>query len=209
MKLIIISPSKKQENELAFLLNMFEQGLPTYHVRKKTFSTRQLKNYLEEIPEKYHNRIVIHTHHELALKYNLKGIYLSRSHKKRKIRTWFWIKWFKLRKPRLEISTTFRSIESLFDYFPIYTHIFLSPVFDSLSGNFQSAFSYYNLKPALKNTPYKVTARGGVAADKIKEALDLGFDGAAFYTSIWKAANPVQEFQKVKAKFDELKLPIE
>ena len=209
MRLIVISPSKKQDNEIPFLLNMFEQGLMTYHVRKKSFSTRELKNYLEQIPKKFHNRIVIHSHHELALRFDLKGIYLSRTHKKRKLRTWFWLKWFKLRRSKLEISTTFRSIEAVSDYSTVYDHIFLSPVFDSLSGNFQSAFSYYNLKPALKNSPYKVMARGGVAADKIQEARDLGFAGAAFYSSIWKTASPVQEFQKVKAKFVELNISME
>ncbi len=209
MKLIVISPSKKEDSEIPFLLNMFEQGLPTYHVRKKTFSTRELRKYIEEIPVKYHNRLVIHSHHELALQFNLKGVYLSRAHKKRKWRTWFWMKWFKLRKSKLEVSTTFRSIESIADHSTEYNHIFLSPVFDSLSGNFQSAFSYYNLKPALKNTRLKVIARGGVAADRIQEAKELGFSGVAFYTSIWKSGNPVQEFIKVKEKFEELKLPIE
>lgn len=209
MKLIVISPSKRQESEIGCLLNMFEQGLPTYHVRKKTFSTRQLKEYLEQIPKKYHKRIVIHTHHELALKYDLKGIYISRSHKKKKTKLWLSKKWLKFRRPDLEISTTNRSIEDVMEFIPRYDYIFLSPVFDSLSGNFQSAFSDYNLKPALKNTKYKVIARGGVAADKIQKAHELGFGGVAFYTSIWKAENPLQEFIKVKEKFTALSLPIE
>src|SRR4051812_19891912 len=98
MKMILISSSKKNDSEIGMLMNMFVYGLDTYHFRKKKFYTRQLKNYLEEIPVKYHNRIVIHSHHELALKYNLKGIYISSSHKKRKIRTWFWEKWLKFRR---------------------------------------------------------------------------------------------------------------
>lgn len=209
MKLILISPSKKQDSEIGFLLNMFEQGLQTYHVRKKAFSTRELKNYLEDIPEKYHNRLVIHSHHELALKFKLKGIYISRSHKRNKFRLWFWKKWLKLRRGDLEISTTQRSIEDVLDYIPRYDYIFLAPVFDSLSGNFQSAFSDYNLIPALKNSRYKVMARGGVSAATLKKAHGLGFGGVAFYTSIWKSANPLQEFIKIKEKFAELSIPIE
>ncbi|TAL60753.1 MAG: hypothetical protein EPN85_06545 [Bacteroidetes bacterium] len=209
MKLILISPSKRQDSEIGFLLNMFEQGLQTYHVRKKTFSTRELKKYLEEIPEKYHNRIVIHTHHELALKFDLKGIYISRSHKRNKFKLWFWKKWLKLRKSRLEISTTLRNVENVLEYIPRYDYVFLAPVFDSLSGSFQAAFSEYNLAPALKNTKFKVIARGGVSTDTIQKAHSLGFWGGAFYTSVWKAANPLQEFIKVKEKFSELSLPIE
>jgi thiamine-phosphate pyrophosphorylase len=209
MKVILISPAQQQDSEIGILLNIFEHGLPTYHVRKKTFSTRQLKEYLEEIPEKYHNRIVIHSHHELALKFNLKGIYISRSHKKRKMKLWFWKKWLKLRRKQLEISTMLRNIEGVLEYIPRYDYIFLSPVFDSLSGNFQSAFSDYNLIPTLKNSKYKVIARGGVSVNNIERAHKLGFAGIAFYTSIWKADSPLKEFMKVKEKFEELSLTME
>ena len=188
---------------------MFEQGLPTYHVRKKHFSTRELKRYLEEIPKKYHNRIVIHTHHELALKYDLKGIYITRSHKKRKFKLWFWKNWLKFRRGNLEICTTIRNIEGMMEFIPHYDYIFLAPVFDSLSGNFQSAFSEYNLIPALRNTKYKVIARGGTSVDNIEKAHKLGFGGIAFYTSIWKANNPLHEFIRIKEKFAELSLPME
>ena len=209
MKLVLISPSEKKESEIPFLLNMFEQGLPTYHIRKTKYSTRQLRNFLAEIPEKYHNRIVIHTHHELAMKFNLKGIYISRSHKKRKTRTWFRMLWFKLRKSELQVSATVRHTENISESESKYDYVFLSPVFDSLSGNFQAGFSEFNIKSALQNTKSKVIARGGITADKIQKAYELGFAGVAFYTSIWKTKSPVQEFTKVKEKFAELNLPME
>ncbi len=209
MKLILISPSKKLESEIGMLLNMFEQGLPTYHVRKKTFSTKQLRSYLEEIPKKYHNRIVIHTHHELALRFDLKGVYISRSHRKRKIKQWFWKKWLRFRKGNLEISSGVSGLENLLDFNDRYDYMFLAPVFDSLSGNFQSAYSDYNLLPVLKNTQYKVIARGGVSTKTIQKAHQLGFGGVAFYTSIWKSENPLNEFLLVKEKFKELQIPIE
>src|ERR1039458_1981519 len=133
MKLVVISPSDKKDSEIPFLINMFENGLLTYHVRKTKYSTRQLRNYISEIPKKYHSRLVIHTHHELAMKFNLKGVYISRSHKKRKIRTWFRMKWFALRKSGLEVSATVRHTENLSESESNYDYVFLSPVFDSLS----------------------------------------------------------------------------
>ena len=209
MKLIVISPSKKEDAEVPFLINMFEQGLPTYHIRKTKFSTRELKDLLLQIPEKYHRRIVIHSHHDLAMRFNLKGIYNSRSHKKRKYRTWLRIKWFKLIKRNLQISSTYRSIEGLLDYDSKYDYVFLAPVFDSISGNFQAGYSEKNFHNTLKHTQYKVIARGGVSTDTLQKAHELGFAGVAFYSSIWKKNNPVQEFMKVKEKFVELKIPIE
>ena len=209
MKLILFSPSEKKDSELPFLLNMFDNGLPTYHLRKTNFSIRELKNFIAEIPEKYHKRIVLHTHHALAMKFNLKGVYISRSHKKRKYRTWFRIQWFKFRKKQLQVSCTFRSIEDIHDHDPKYNYVLLSPVFDSMSGNFQAGFAEYNLKTALQQTRYKVVARGGISADNIQKAHELGFAGIAFYSGIWKTKNPLQEFIKVKEKFSELKIPME
>jgi len=209
MKLIVISPSQKKDSEIPFLLNMFEQGLPTYHLRKTKFSTRELKNFISEIPEKYHKRIVIHTHHELAMTFNLKGVYISRSHKKRKLRTSMRMAWFKLRKRKLQVSATFRSIEDILDYDSKYDYVLLSPVFDSLSGNFQAGFTEHTLKHALKSTKYKVLARGGASVENIDKAHELGFGGVALHSSIWKTKNPLEEFKKVKEKFNELKIPME
>ncbi len=209
MKLILISPSERKDSELPYLLNMFEKGLQTYHLRKTKFSTRELRNFIAEIPEKYHNRIVIHTHHELAMKFNLKGVYVSRSHKKRKYRTWLRMQWFKLKKRKLQVSAAVRSIESLLDYNSKYDYVLLSPVFDSLSGNFQAGFTEHDLKNALKNTKYNAFARGGISIDNIQKAYELGFKGVVFYSGIWKTSNPLQEFLRVKERFAELKIPME
>jgi len=209
MKLVIISPTARKDSELPHLLNMFEQGLPTYHLRKTNFSTRELKNFIAEIPKKYHKRIVIHTHHELAAKFNLKGIYISSFHKKRKTELWLRMKWLKFRRENLQVSGTFKSIEAILEHNPKYDYIFLSPVFDSSSGNFQAGFSKDNLRRALKNSKYKVIARGGIAVNTLQKAHELGFAGVAFYSQIWKTKNPLQEFLKVKAKFNELKIPME
>ena len=209
MKLVLISPSEKRDSEIPFLLNMFEQGLPTYHVRKTKFSTKELRNYILEIPERYHNRLVIHTHHELAMQFNLKGVYISRSHKKRKARTWFRMLWFRLKKRELQVSATIRHTENISDHESKYDYVFLSPVFDSLSGNFQAGFSEFNIKSALQSTKTQVIARGGISVGKIQKAHELGFAGVAFYTSIWKTNGSVQEFIKVKEKFAELNIPME
>lgn len=209
MKLILLSPSERKDSEIPLLINMFEQGLPTYHLRKTKFSTRELKRFISEIPKKYHPRIVIHTHHELAVKFDLKGIYISRSHKKRKFRTWWKMKWLTFRKKTLQVSATFRNIEDVTTHDSDFDYVFLSPVFDSISGNFQSGFSEYNLKPAVQKSKYKVIARGGVSTDTIQKAQELGFSGLAFYSVIWKSKNPLREFLKIKDKFEELKLPIE
>ena len=173
------------------------------------YSTGQIKRFIESIPEKCHSRLVIHTHHELAMKYKLKGVYITRSHRKKKYRTWLRMLWFKIRKKELQLSMTIRSIEDLLDYKSKYKYVLLAPVFDSLSGNYQSAFSERDLRTTLAQTKYKVIARGGIALDKIEKAHDMGFAGIALYSGIWKMQNPLEEFKRVKEKFRELKIPME
>ncbi|MBI4946560.1 MAG: thiamine phosphate synthase [Bacteroidetes bacterium] len=209
MKLILISPSKPKDSEIPLLLHMFEEGLPTYHLRKTKFSTRELKQFISDIPQKYHERIVLHTHHELAIKFHLKGIYITRSHKKNKVRLWLKKKWFKFRNNKIQITTTFRYAGKLYEKNLRYNYVFISPVFDSPSGKSQAGFTENNLRPFLQKTKYKVIARGGVSIDKIQKAHEMGFAGMAFDTAIWKTENPLQEFLKVKEKFAELNLPIE
>ena len=96
MKLIVVSPSGQNDAELPHLFKMLERGLQTYHISKPKFSTRELRDFISQIPEKYHNRLVIHSHHELVMKFNLKGIHLSGIHKKRKFSSWLRRRWWKL-----------------------------------------------------------------------------------------------------------------
>lgn len=209
MELILISPSGRKDTELPYLLNMFENGLMTYHLRKTRFSTRELRNFIAEIPEKYHNRIVIHTHHELARRFNLKGVYISRSHKKRRYRTWFNLLCTRMTGKKILVSQTVRSIESMLDHHPLYDYVFLSPVFDSLSGNYQAAFTEGELRNVMKQTKYHTIARGGIHVGTIAEAHKLGFKGVAFYSGIWKKEKPLEEFKKIRDKFAELGIPME
>ena len=88
MKLVVLSASEPQDHEIEMLCKMFENGLEYFHLRKPKYSTYKLSDYIQSIPEQFRNRIIIHSHHELAVKYNLHGVYITRSHKRRLIRTW-------------------------------------------------------------------------------------------------------------------------
>lgn len=207
MKIIVISSSGESETEPIIVTQLFENGLDIFHLRKPKFSTKQLKNYIESIPKGFHSRIVIHTHHKLARKFRLKGVHLTKTHKKRKFKTWFTLKMLKMKNPSLTVSTSFRTIASLFESEHSYDYVFLSPVFDSLTGKFQSGFSAHSLKAALARTQHKVIARGGIDINGIEKVKELGFEGFALYTAIWKSSNPVQQFIDIKERCRELGIP--
>ena len=211
MRLIIISSSSTLENEAQIITGLFEAGLETFHLRKHKLSTRKTKELIKSIPAHFHNRIVIHSHHKLAYKYKLKGIHLTKTHIKRKFRTWFKIKLIKLKNPEIVITTSYNNIGQILDLnqkYP-YGYVFLSPIFDSLNSKFQGGFTEHSLKSAIQKSPLKIVARGGIDISVIEKGNNIGFNGLAFYSCIWKKKDPLAEFNMLIEKYQELKIPIE
>jgi len=211
MKLIVISNSGQVDNEVEIVTQLFEAGLETFHIRKHKLSTRKMKEFIAAIPSHFHNRIVIHSHHKLARKFRLKGIHLTKSHKKKKWRTWLSLKLIRLRNPGVILTTSYSTIGQVLatkqDY--NYDYVFLSPIFDNFNSKFQGGFTEHSLKSALQKTSLKIVARGGVDIVSVEHAERIGFAGMAFYSSLWKKKDPVAEFNNVVEKFQELKIAIE
>ena len=141
MRLIVILHRKDFTDEQSLITKMFESGLKTLHLRKPKYSTNQMREYISEIPEHFHDRIVIHSHHDLALKFNLKGIHLGRIHLSRK-----WKYFFVRLRLKMRFAHTFKSRsysrlqqvyskeEQNFDYF------LLGTVFNNMTGDLYSGF---------------------------------------------------------------------
>ena len=210
MKLIVITPSVTVEHELSQIREMFESGLPTLHVRKPKFSTSQLKAYLDDIPHQFHKNIVIHSHHELGSKYNLKGIHYTKSHLRNNFKNWWREKRLKLSLQNFSKSCSHTKLASLYeDHKFKFDYVFLSPIFDSLSGKFQSGFFEDGVRQANLKSGQKIIARGGVELKKIEQIQELGFHGLALYSCLWKKTNPLEEYLKIIQKMNELKINIE
>lgn len=209
MKLIVISSSGESESEPAIVTQLFENGLEIFHLRKPKFSTKEMTRYIEAIPRVFRNRIVVHSHHSLARKFGLRGVHMTKSHKKRKFRTWYRMKLLKMKNPGAVVTTSFRSIANLYedDNSSNYTYVFLSPVFDSLTHKFQSGFNPNSLRIALEKTKHRVIARGGIDINCIEKVKELGFEGIALYSVIWKSKNPVQQFINIRERCRELGIP--
>ncbi|HIA37536.1 MAG TPA: thiamine phosphate synthase [Flavobacteriales bacterium] len=209
MKVIVLSTSKKYDDEEQIVSEMFKQGLQYFHLRKPNFSKSAMMNYLDAIPKKYHNRIVLHSKHSLAKTYNVKGIHLTKKHRQRVLRTWWQIKQIKSNKPNLIITTSFHSLETITGNKNNYNYVFLSPVFDSISKkNYQGKFNDSNLKLVLDNLKTKVIALGGVDITTIKEVQEMGFDGMGFLGGIWKSTNPLAQFINVKKECERRNLSL-
>lgn len=210
MKLIVITGSKTLADEPSLVTKMFEDGLMTLHLRKPKLTTQEMRDYIEEIPDYFHNRIIIHSHHILAAKYNLKGIHFTATHLSNKWKYFFTrmrlrIKFVKLFKTRSykRLSNVHNVEEHKFDYY------LMGTVFNNLTGELYGGFYEEALVSALKNTDKKIVARGGVSDKVIEKARNYGFDGIAFSSFIWDAQSPCEQFLHVIRKFNELNIKIE
>lgn len=212
MKIIVISTSKKETRprEIETITALFENGLETFHVRKPKFSTKELSEYLKAIPEQFHNRIVIHSHHNLARKFNLKGVHYTKSHLKKNFKNWWREKMLGIAKSNLVKSASHTKLSSVYDNNDMkFNYEFLSPIFDSLTGKYQSGFYEEGIKAAIQKTRKNLVARGGIDITRIEKVQELGFTGMALYSCIWDSETPVEEYIKIVKRCRELNIQVE
>lgn len=202
MEVIVITSPGKSDNELKRIVELFENGLETLHLRKPKFSSDDMEEFIQAIPEVYRNRVVIHGHYRLALKYGLKGIHLMRRHRQANWKNWWKRFLLRLKNPGLQISTTFHSLQSLKDNKWTYDYVFLSPVFTSHSHYNNSESSGVNLlRSVVVDSKLKVFALGGVDVDKIPVVRAAGFHGVGLLNMVWKemSNDPVKIYSFFRA----------
>ena len=199
MEVVVISSPDRYKSEVEVVIELFKLGLQTFHVRKPKFSIRKLKGYLSLFPSEYHDRIVIHSHHLLAKKFSLKGVHLTRKHKKKTIKTWLSLKYLTFFNPELFITSSCHNLYNLLEHEYPYNYVFLSPVFDSISKEgHRSGYSETEIKNVLKKTKYRVYALGGVDESKIEKIEELSFNGVALLGALWNTEDcPVELFKSI------------
>ena len=169
----------------------------------------EMKEYLEQIPAAFHDRIVIHSHHKLASQFNLKGIHLAKVHFKKKFLLWWKLRSLLLKKPNICVTTSFHKLLSVYDAEPRFAYAFLGVIFDKVSGKFNAGYSKHSLEACIIKTRNKLVARGGTTAENIEICHQLGFYGVAYSSAIWRAEDPLKAFCEIKDGFKSLNIPVE
>lgn len=185
MQLIVITGKEKLHSEIPVIIDLFRAGLKTLHVRKPKFSTEKLSEYLEAIPEQYHNRIIIHTHHKLALKFNLKGIHLSKHHRNSPLKLFLKLNYYKMRKPSLFISRSFHQVETMGCNKKKFHYAFLNPFFsrvDLQKNSFDINPNYLGKMIAACGCP--IYASGNITLDNYKHLKNMNLAGFALSKSL-------------------------
>jgi len=201
MKLIVVSKSRIYSGEAELVIKILESGLEIFHLRKPYASRKTMEIFINQIPRKYWDRIVVHSNYMLAAKYPLKGIHLTSKQRKKKLKTWMLLKYLKTKNRTLSISTSYHSLEPLNQNKNNYKYVFLSTIFNSVSKDKRQAnFVSPNLSVILNNSPQNVIALGGITASNIDDVAKMGFSGAAAVGGIWASDNPVETFNEIKEK---------
>jgi thiamine-phosphate pyrophosphorylase len=198
--LILISAEQDLKDEVKALVQMFNPGLQTYHLRKPHWGIEQMRLFLKDIPNEFQKRIVLHSHFELAKEFEVKGIHLNEENKALPGQ----FSSYKI------ISASFHSLKDLKANSFSYEYVFLSPVFDSISkagykARFDLKLLQQNLREMKLQNPAmpKVIALGGINAQNILSLQSAGFSGAAVLGAVWLNENPVNAFLEIKTIISE------
>ncbi|MCG8761736.1 thiamine phosphate synthase [Tenacibaculum finnmarkense] len=196
--IVLISPEKDVANEMQILHQLFEAGLECYHLRKPSKDYQEHIVYLNQIPEKYHNKIVTHYFHELVNEYSLKGIHFQEQKRRDALENGS--RYFiGLKMIGKTMSSSFHEPEELatcdieFDY-----HL-LSPVFSSISKK-----GYQGRGFDVNHIDKTIIGMGGITSETISKTLALGFQGIGVLGGVWNSQNAVESFKNIQKKFDSL-----
>lgn len=147
------------------------------HIKKEDMDADEMTNYLELIDQRHHQNIILHNHFQLLKDFNLGGVALNQ-HNVHLHETF----------EGLKCSYSAHSIEEIENLEVAFDHIFLSPIYTSISKpNYGPSFTdRAQLKESLAQINAKVIALGGVNEAKMDEIKDLGFSGYAMLGGVWE-----------------------
>jgi len=179
LQFYIITPEDNIENEIEIVCQLLKQEDVTLHLRKPTFSKDLVSDYLLNIPSELHQKIVIHSYHQLIEDFNLRGIHFTH-HNKHSINNYL--------NTNCSRSISTHSFEEIKNPIGDFDYFFLSPIFKSTSktGYGGNHYKMHELETFLKQEQAKnIVALSGIDFNNIKLVQNLGFSGAAFLGSFW------------------------
>ena len=201
MKLTVLSPEDEDQREQAVLCELFAAGLSDYHLRKPSWDRSRMAAWLRSLPSAQRERVVLHTHHDLAHEFAVGGLHerdvalaTEDAHAVRPHDT------------RILHSRAVHDLAMLGASLNRYDRLFFSPVFPSISKpGYVASIALSTLVPILTlPRRAKVFALGGITVDRCAVCRSLGFDGVAVLGAVWHANDPVNAFRNILAAADDV-----
>lgn len=202
MKSIVYTPEVNISNEIEKITSLFEAGVDFLYLRKPNISSAYWYAYLEQLPYGFEDKIVTNDF-QLLHDMNLGGFHFQRDiiqslsmedlrenllllHQKNKIS-----------------SATAHDFDELRKYDGLFTHVLISPIFDSISkSDYTSGWNLEELKAYISNRNQSQTllfAQGGIDEKKIDIIHLVGLDGVTLLGYLWNdAEQAVEKFKNLK-----------
>lgn len=172
------------DGEAEQIVQLLHSSVDLIHIRKPESKAEELERLIMSIPSEYYPRLVLHDHHELAMKYHLHGVHLN-GRNPQPPQGW-----------EGSVSKSCHSLEEVKEWKGKCDYVSLSPIFDSISKQgYHAAFSSSEIEEARRVgiIDKKVLALGGVTFNKIDDVLRMGFGGGMILGDAWKNVSHPQD----------------
>ena len=172
------------DGEAEQIVQLLHSSVDLIHIRKPESKAEEVERLIMSIPSEYYPRLVLHDHHELAMKYHLHGVHLNSRNPQPPV-GW-----------EGSVSKSCHSLEEVKEWKEKCDYVSLSPIFDSISKQgYHAAFSSTEIEEASRQgiIDKKVLALGGVTFNKIDDVLRMGFGGGMILGDAWKNVSHPQE----------------
>jgi thiamine-phosphate pyrophosphorylase len=190
--MIVITNPIPIPNEIDTIHSLFEYGLELLHIRKPDFSVVEMESFLSEIKSDFRQQLVLHSHHQLALAFGINRIHFTEKTKtetsEESLKKW--------KKKGFKLSTSIHKMADFEKLSDVFDYAFFGSVFESISKpDYVSNLDFKKELMRRKNNKTALVAVGGITSERIKTALEYGFDDVALLGTIWNSKNPMENFK--------------
>lgn len=189
MQKVILSHQADFEGEIDIIDQLLTEESVVFHLRKPNKSLAEYESFLRSISPKYYKKIVLHSHHELIKKYNLRGIHITEKIRQN-LDEMVLANMVKLLRNRgLTVSFSLHTLNAIENLSYEADYIFLSPILKSISKtDYAAAFSMEELMFffQVRKSKVPVFALGGIREENEPLLNRIGFNGFVLKGSVWE-----------------------
>src|SRR5688572_29496681 len=77
----VISHAELFPGEATIIQQLFEAGMERFHLRKPGANEQAIRQLLNAIPAEWHQRIALHSHHQLVNDYDIQRLHFTETHR--------------------------------------------------------------------------------------------------------------------------------
>lgn len=176
--LMVITSPVFFAGEVDCLKGMLEAGLQKLHIRKHGAAEGGIEELLDQLPDRWYSRLVMHGRRDLAVQYGIPQIHCS-------AKEWQEGRASKEERAGMKVSVSLHSWKEAGEMGTGIEYAFLSPLFDCISK------PGYRANPGLLERPpgphpCKMIGLGGIDKNTVLPVIEHGWDGAALLGWIWE-----------------------